>query len=188
MTGSAHNVRVFTVGSCFACEQARLWPQHYLNTARSYTLPPNIKAWKCPGRDSAPQACPSSQFTHSDDWSECICDGATYPDPKNSTLCIECPPGHYCVKGKKYQCKTHYYQPNTGQSACVQCASRPDKTGEYSLCEGNKQLQICDETKPYTQNQTLVNNCVECSKCKQLYSTVETGQLDCYRSYKAGAG
>ena len=70
----------------------------------------------------------------------------------------------------------------------MQCASRPDKTGEYSLCEGNKQLQFCDPAKPSTQNQPLLNNCVECSQCKRLYSAVESSQLDCYRSFKAGSG
>ncbi len=176
------------VGTCFACEQARQWPQHYLNTPRAYTLPANSKAWKCEGGDKAPIACLSDQFTHSDDWSECICDGATYPDPTNSSVCIPCPVGHFCVKGKKTQCPDHYYQANTGQSACIQCASRPDISGEYSFCEGNKQLQKCDRNKIETQNQPLVNNCVECSKCKRLYSTVQSGQLDCYRSYKAGTG
>lgn len=175
------------VGTCFACEQARQWPQHYLNTPKAYTLPPNVKAWKCPGQDYAPVSCPSNQFTHSDDWSECICDGATYPDPTNSSSCIPCLAGHYCLKGKIYSCPDHYYQAETGQSACVQCASRPDLTGEYSLCENNKQLQMCDRKITGTQNRPLFDNCVECSKCKKLYSTIESGQLSCYRSYKAGA-
>ena len=176
-----------TVGKCFACELARQWPQHYLDTPRAYVLPPNTKAWKCRGKDFAPEACPSNQFTHSDDWSECICDGATYLDPQNSSACLTCPAGHYCVKGKKIQCPNHYYQSESGQSACIQCASRTDFTGEFSLCVGNKQLRVCDSKNIETQNQPLLQNCVECSKCKKLYSTIESGQVDCYRSYKAGA-
>lgn len=176
------------VGACFACEQVRQWPYHYLKTPREFVLSPTTNSWYCPGGDEPPKTCPTDQFVPSTNWSQCICAGATYPDPTNSSVCIPCPAGHYCIGGQKIQCPDHFYQDNTGQSTCKQCASRPDVLGEYNNCNGNKQLQICDSKKIETQNRTLEDNCVECSHCKRLYSSTTAGQLDCYKSYKAGLG
>ena len=171
---------------CFACDQAKLWPQHYLDTELSYTLPQNTKEWYCAGGIDPPRACPSPALVHSDDWSTCVCPDSTYPNPSNSSECIKCEKGHYCTKGKIIKCNDHYFQANTGQTACELCASTDDITGIYNFCEQNKQLQICNTSVPGTQNQPLPFNCVECSKCKRLYSSEAEGQLHCYRSYRAG--
>lgn len=178
------------MGACFACSLANQWRNHYQNTTdpKKYSLPINAESWSCAGGDEPPKACPNRLFTNSPDWSECICKDRTYRDPANATNCLVCPAGSYCVNDKKTQCADHYYQSDTGQTACTMCASTPDKNGMFNVCEANRQLQMCLQSNPETQSRALRDNCVVCSKCKKLYSTVSAGQVDCYRSYRGGAG
>lgn len=175
-----------TVTGCFPCDQAKLWPQHYLETDISYTLPQNVKEWFCAGGKEPPRACPNPTLVHSENWTTCVCPDSTYPNPSNPHECLPCKTGHYCIKGVLRQCPDHYFQASLGQTACERCASSEDITGIYNFCEQNKQLQICNTSVPGTQNQPLHLNCVECSKCKRLYSSETSGQLHCYRSYRAG--
>lgn len=39
------DISPLAVGACFACEQVRLWPQHYLKTSTEFVLPPTTKSW-----------------------------------------------------------------------------------------------------------------------------------------------
>ena len=174
------------MGECFRCEYANQWRHHYKDTPRYYYLPVESDSWFCAGGDEPPRACISNDFTHSDDWSRCICKPGTYPNPSNGTQCLPCPAGHYCTNGTKTQCPDHYHQPETGQTSCILCASLPSRFGVYNNCEPNKQLEMCLTSVPGSQDKPLPSKCVECSKCKRLYARDVSGQVDCYISYIKG--
>ena len=171
------------MGKCFDCKLAINWRKHYQNSTREYILNDNVDSWYCAGGAFPPQACPSGDYTHTWDWSDCVCTNGTYTDPQDKRRCIPCPKGRYCTMNVSRACPKHYFQDQEGQSQCKPCASSADNLGVTDVCDLlNKQLPICDPLYPETQNKPLIQNCLECSKCKVSYQTPVAGQMDCYRS------
>ena len=179
-------ISIFTVRKCFDCAYANQWRYHFVNTPDYYYLPESSESWFCAGGASPPRACISNDFTHSEDWSRCVCKKGTYLNPINSSSCLQCPAGHYCTNGTMVQCPDHHLKVETGQTACNVCASPPSRQGVYNECEPNKQLQMCLRSVLGSQSTPLQSKCLECSKCKRLYADETDGQVDCYKSYIKG--
>jgi len=173
------------VGKCFDCKLAINWRMHYESSNRQYILNDDVDSWHCPGGASPPTACPSNEYTHSPDWSTCVCPDGKYPDPTNILRCLDCTPGHYCTLSRKIPCARHYYQDEPRASQCKLCASSADNLAVTSICnELNQQLGVCDAANLGSQNRSLLLNCIECSKCRVTYrpSSNIGGLQDCYRS------
>ena len=171
------------MGRCFDCKLAISWRKHYEKSSREYILNDNVDSWYCAGGAHPPRACPSGDYTHTWDWSDCACKNGTYTNPQDKKQCLPCPRGHFCTMNVSTPCPKHYFQDDEGASVCKPCVSSPGDLAVTDACSlYNKQLRFCDPIHPETQDKPLESNCVECSKCKVLYLPKINGQLDCYRS------
>ena len=110
----------------------------------------------------------------------CVCEDGWYGSEDMG--CSLCEAGNYCTGGQKRPCEDHYYQEETGASACDKCSSTGGPTGAYGLCNPGRQLLWCLQTDPGSQNRTLEQGCVPCNQCKRHYITPITGQKDCYKN------
>ncbi len=113
------------------------------------------------------------------DGSECVCRPGLY---SLDGRCKQCETGHMCPEGKLVPCAMHHYQPATGATSCLQCGSTGDENGFFACNQRGYLLQFCDPALPSSQNQTLVQNCRPCQRCRRPYvPSKDPNLVGCYR-------
>lgn len=87
-----------------------------------------------------------------------------------------------CPNGTKVPCPRHYYQPATGATSCLLCASSGDDNGFFRCDRRGFLLPFCDPANPSSQTSNLMRQCVQCTRCRRAYaSNSDPNVVDCYR-------
>ena len=168
--------------SCYSCDLVKRYPKHYIGSADKVSVVDVYKPWICPGGAEAPRNCKSGvdHLIPNNNTSKCICENGWYGSEVAG--CKACEAGYYCVDGEKKQCDDHFYQDGIEQTSCDPCSSTGDQDGSSDICGTGKQLPLCLQSDPSSQNQPLINRCVTCALCTRHYISPIAGQKDCYRS------
>lgn len=115
----------------------------------------------------------------SPDGSECLCQPGMHPTPSG---CMPCEAGHMCPNGTRLQCPMHTYQPAQGATSCLRCGSTGDENGYFRCDRRGFMLQYCDPSRPGSQNNDLIRNCVPCHRCTRAYAAImDPNLVGCYR-------